>query len=112
MIEMQLGVTGVGRTETLQLITRATDTYDENGDAVLGVENDPVDIEADVQPIPARTLLDLPEGVREKAEHLVWSKFEIQNDHVILYRGVRHRVHMIQSRRPYGFTRAVIGKLV
>lgn len=107
---MTLGVTDFDATLTLQVITRGVDSYDADGNGVKGAESAPVDIKADVQPVSGKTLQDLPEGVRDEVEHVLWTPFDLQTDHVVLFQGNRHRVVKIWSRREDGFTKAAIGK--
>lgn len=109
---MTLGVTEFDETLTIQVVTRAADSYDSNGNSVKGSEADPVDIQADVQPATGKLLQDLPEGVRDEVNHFLWTPYDLQNDHVILFEGDRHRVVKTWRRRSDGFTKAAIGKLL
>jgi len=108
---VSLGVTDGESTIGLQVVTRAADSYDGNGNAVLGNEADPVDIQGDVQPASGRMLQDLPEGVRDQVEYMVWTSYDLQNDEVIVYNEQRYRVIKIWPRREDDFTKAAIGVL-
>ena len=108
---MSLGVTDFDRALTIQVVTRAADSYDSKGNGVKGADVDPVDIAADVQPTTGKMLQDLPEGVREEVNHFIWTPYDLQNDHVVIYDGDRHRVVKLWPRRSDGFTKAAIGKL-
>ena len=108
---MTLGVTDFDDTVTIQVVTRAVDSYDANGNGVKGAENDPVDIEADVQPVSGKILQDLPEGVRDQIDFAIWTPYDLQNDHVVIYNSDRYRVRHTWPRRSDEFTKAVIGKM-
>lgn len=108
---ISLGVTDGSDQITISVVTRAADSYSATGRAVLGTENAPVDIMADVQPVPSRDLQDLPEGVREQVDHAVWTAYDLKADHIVIYNGDRHRVYKTWERRADGFTKALIGKL-
>lgn len=108
---MTLGVTDFDDTLTIQVVTRSADGYDGDGNGVKGSDADPVDIQADVQPATGKMLQDLPEGVRDQVDHMIWTPYDLQNDHVIVYDGDRHRVVKTWPRRSDNFTKAAIGKL-
>lgn len=108
---LTLGVTNFDEMLTVQVITREADSYDTNGNGVKGEENDPVDIEADVQPVDGKTLQDLPEGVRDEVNHVMWTPYDLQNDHVVVYNDDQHRVVKTWPRRSDNFTKAAIGRL-
>lgn len=108
---MSLGVTNFDETLTVQVVTRSADSYDADGNGVKGADADPVDIQADVQPATGKALQDLPEGVRDEVNHFLWTPYDLQDDHTILFEGDRHRVVKIWRRRSDGFTKAAIGKL-
>lgn len=108
---ISLGVTDGTDQVTLSVITRSNDGYDATGRAVKGQEADPVTITGDVQPASSKDLQDLPEGVRNQVDHAVWTAYDLETDHVIVYGGNKHRVHKIWKRREDGFTKALIGKI-
>lgn len=109
MMTITLGVTDGNDTIGLQVITRAADSYDESGNGVKGGENPAVDIQGDVQPATGKMLKDLAEGVRDQVDHMVWTSYDLKNDHVVVYDGQRHRVVDSWPRRQDGFTKAAIG---
>lgn len=106
---LTLGVTDGDETIGLAVITRGADSYDVNGNGVKGADNDPVDIEADIQPVTGKTLQDLPEGMREEVEHFLWTPYDLKTDHKVVYKGLTHRVFKTWERREDGFTKAAIG---
>jgi hypothetical protein len=108
---ISLGVTDGENTIGLAVVTRSADSYDANGNGVKGAETDPVDIQGDVQPASGKMLQDLPEGMRDEIEYMIWTPFDVKNDHVIVYSGQRYRVFKTWPRREDGFTKAAIGVL-
>lgn len=106
-----LGVTDFTETVPLQVVTRGADSYSTTGDPIKGARNQPVEISGDVQPVPAKTLQDLPEGVRDQVDFAVWTSYDLKTDHVVVYLGQEYRVYRTWERRLDGFTKAVIGVL-
>lgn len=96
--------------ETVQLVTRSGDSYDKKGNGVKGKKKT-VDIQAEVQPVTGKMLLDLPEGVRESADYMIWTGSVLETDDVIIYEGQNHRVLKQWRRKPDNFTKAAIGRL-
>jgi hypothetical protein len=106
-----LGVTNGNEPLSVSVITRAADSHDADGNGVKGAASDPVAIDADVQPAAGKVLRDLPEGVRDESSHVVWTPFDLQLDHIVVYEGKNHRVVEIYPRRSDGFTKAAIARV-
>jgi hypothetical protein len=106
-----LGVTDGNDTIAVSVITRAGDSYDVDGNGVKGEANDPVAIEADIQPAAGKVLRDLPEGVRDESSHVIWTPFDLQLDHIVVYEGKNHRVVETYPRQNDGFTKAAISRV-
>jgi hypothetical protein len=64
------------------LVRKATGGYVSGGDYVR-TDSDPVSIKAILQPVSGRQAMDLPEGIREEARYLVWSRSELLMEDVI-----------------------------
>lgn len=72
-------------------------TYDEDGNYVAGglmVKT----IRAAIQPARGKQLMDLPEGVREEARWLAWSREPIMLDDIIANRDQTFRVMFVWPR--------------
>lgn len=106
-----LGVTNGESTISVSVITRDADNYDESGYALKGEADDAVPIEADVQPATGRNLVDVAEGVREEVSYMIWTPYDLKNDHTIVYNGENFRVVALWPRREDNFTKAAIGRL-
>lgn len=91
--------------------TRGADSYDNNGNAVLGSDNDDVNIRAAVQPVSGKVLQDLPEGVRSQVNYVMWTRASVNEDDTIGYNGQDYRVLHIWPRPMDGFRKAAIGRL-
>jgi len=87
----------------------ATDSY-VDGERVPGAVT-AATIKAVIQPMPGRELRDLPEGIREEAGWLLWSRTAIANDDVIVHGGRSYRALKVWPRDECGFTRAALGML-
>lgn len=68
-------------------------------------------IRAAIQPASGRQLMDLPDGIRNEARWLVWSRSEIRLDDVIGHGGSNYRVMHVWPRMEGGFHRAALGLL-
>jgi hypothetical protein len=98
------------RAKPVTLKRRAAGTFNADGEAVLGVETSNT-IQAVVQPASGRSLEDMPEGVRQEARYLAWSRSEIRNDDQIIHAGLTYRVVYVWPRLEGGFYRAAMGLL-
>jgi len=87
----------------------AADSY-AGGERVPGAVTS-APIKAVIQPMPGRELRDLPEGIREEAGWLLWSRVAIVNDDVIVHAGRSYRVLKVWPRDEGGFVRAALGML-
>lgn len=90
------------------LVKRAGGKYSDDGKWIPNARVSH-SIRATVQPIPSAILRDLPEGMREQAEHLVWALVELDVDDVVVYRGANHRILRVWKRPEGNFFRAVAG---
>jgi|TARA_R100000049_G_C1932626_1_gene76487 hypothetical protein len=68
-------------------------------------------IQAVVQPASGRQLMDLPEGIRDEARWIIWSRAEMRNDDVIVNAGSSYRVMYLWPRAEGEFYRAAMGLL-
>lgn len=92
-------------------LTRVADgTYTENGDYVPGAATETA-ILAAVQPMSGRKLMDMPEGIRNEARALIWSRSELRTDDKVSHDGDDYRVIFVWKRRDGGFWRAAMGEL-
>lgn len=80
------------------------------GEWVPGAET-PTTIQAVVQPMSGRKLLDVPEGKREEAMWAAWSRSELRNDDVIVTGGRSYVVRHVWPRAEDDFWRAAMGLL-
>lgn len=82
----------------------------------------PVSIRATMQPaggqisgtaksVNGRTLMDLPEGIRQEAKWLAWSRVDIAVGDEIQYRSIWYRVIFAWPRALDGFVRVAVGEL-
>lgn len=84
--------------------------WNDDGDRVPGGPSTST-IRAAIQPASGRQLEDLPDGIRNEARWLVWSRAEIRLDDVITHAGSGYRVMHIWPRLDGGFWRAAAGLL-
>ena len=94
----------------VSLKRKATGTYNADGDFVPGGETTSP-IRAAIQPASGRQLMDLPEGIRNEARWLAWSRSEIRLDDTIAHSGSNYRVMFVWPRADGGFWRAALGLL-
>lgn len=92
----------------VSLKSKATGSYDDGGNYVEGSETTE-QISATIQPIKGIELKDLPEGIREEAKWIAWSRHDLENDDVIVHENVEYRVMYIWPRSLGNYTRAAIG---
>lgn len=88
--------------------TRGTATYDSGGNAVPGAASD-TSIQAALQPMSGKRLLDLPEGLRAEASLLGWSRASVAVSDEIIYGGATYRVLHVWPRPADGFTKFALG---
>lgn len=112
MIDVALAIDAESQTVYLRKYT--TDYDPDTGKAIVASAGVPA-IRAAIQPASGRQLADLPEGVREEAKYLMWTRTEVENgDHVAIRRsGILvdvYRIVYVWPRRPIDqFTRAALG---
>lgn len=78
------------------------------GEWVPGAETSTT-IQAVVQPMSGRKLMDVPEGKREEAMWAAWSRAELRNDDRITYGGRTYVVRFVWPRAEDDFYRAAMG---
>lgn len=88
----------------------AAGTYDADGEFVPGAAA-ALAIMATIQPVSGRELKDMPEGIRNEARWLVWSRSDILVDDTIAYKSENYRVLFVWPRDEGVFYRAAIGLL-
>lgn len=98
MIDVGLAIDAEAINLTLQSVAAAGGGYAGSG---KWVPNTPAQttIRGTVQPMNGRALADMPEGVRENAKHLVWSRTDVQvNDVIVGYRNKNWRISFVYER--------------
>jgi hypothetical protein len=108
MIDVAIAIDGEAVNVTLT--RNATGHYDDDGNWIDGAPT-PSTIRATVQPASGRQLMDLPEGIREEARWLAWSRSEIRMDDTIVHGSQPFRVMFVWPRLEGGFYRAAMGLL-
>lgn len=108
MIDVALAIDG--EAVNVSLKRNAAGHYDQNGKWIPGVPSTST-IRAAIQPASGRQLEDLPDGIRNEARWLVWSRAEIRLDDVITHGTSSYRVMFVWPRADGGFHRAALGLL-
>lgn len=108
MIDVAIAIDG--EAVSVSLKRKAAGTYNADGEFVPGAETTST-IRAAIQPASGRQLMDLPEGIREEARWLAWSRSEIRLDDEITHAGSRYRVMFVWPRAEGAFWRAAMGLL-
>lgn len=108
MIDVALAIDG--EAVNVSLKREAAGHYDGDGNWVPGSATTST-IRAAIQPASGRQLEDLPDGIRNEARWLVWSRSEIRLDDEITHGGSRYRVMHVWPRADGGFWRAAAGVL-
>jgi hypothetical protein len=100
-----------GEAVNVSLARKAAGTYSADGDFTPGAPATSA-IRAAIQPASGKQLMDVPEGIRQEAGHIMWSRSELRNDDTITHDGSSYRVLHIWPRPvDGGFYRAAIGKV-
>jgi hypothetical protein len=99
-----------GEAVNVSLKREAEGQYDANGDWIAGTATTS-SIRAAIQPASGRKLDDLPDGIRNEARWLVWSRSELRVNDEITHGGARYRVMHVWPRTDGGFWRAAAGLL-
>lgn len=108
MIDVAIAIDG--EAVNVSLTRKAAGSYNADGNFVPGAPTTST-VRAAVQPASGRQLMDLPEGLREEARWLVWSRSEIRMDDTIAHSGQSFRVMFVWPRMEGGFWRAAMGLL-
>lgn len=90
-------------------IRRPEGTYTDGGRGNQS-EDPPEPIAAVIQPV-GRQLMDLPEGKRDEAKWLYWSRVFVEENDIILIPRHRTIVLHVWERDEDGFCRAALGKV-
>lgn len=93
----------------MTITRRAAGSY-VNGLWVEGGE-DEIPIQGVALAITPRGLMDLPEGIRESAAAVLYSRTEIRPDDETTWRGVSYRVTHVWDRVEGGFFKATLAKV-
>jgi hypothetical protein len=108
MTDVAIAIDGEARNVTLT--TRASGTYNEDGDFIAGAAVSRT-IRAAIFPASGNKLMDVPEGIRTEAGWLIWSREAIKVDDEITDGLVTYRVLFDWDRSPEGgFYRAALGR--
>ena len=86
---------------TVLRTTQASGSYDDTG-VWVEVESDPVSIRAVVQPATGTILKDLPEGVRDSVNKVMWTEAYVKEDDYIEHNGDIFRVVRVWDWSDYG----------
>ncbi|MBN9074299.1 MAG: hypothetical protein J0H34_22405 [Rhizobiales bacterium] len=108
MIDVAIAIDG--EAVNVSLTRKAAGDYNADGEFVPGAPSTST-IRAAVQPASGRQLMDLPEGIRNEARWLAWSRSEIRLDDEMTQGGSRYRVMFVWPRAESGFWRAAMGLL-
>ena len=108
MIDVAIAIDGEAVNVTIE--RKAAGAYDGDGKWVAGAETTST-IRAAVQPASGRQLMDLPEGIRNEARWLAWSRSEIRMDDTVVHAGSTYRVMFLWPRAEGSFWRAAMGLL-
>ena len=108
MIDVAIAIDG--EAVNVSLTRRAAGANDDDGNWVPGAPTTST-IRAAIQPASGRQLEDLPDGIRNEARWLVWSRAEIRLDDEITHAGSRYRIMHVWPRADGSFWRAAAGLL-
>lgn len=108
MIDVAIAIDG--EAVNVSLTRRAAGAYDDDGNRVPGAPATST-IRAAIQPASGRQLEDLPDGIRNEARWLLWSRSEIRLDDEVGHAGSRYRVMHVWPRADGSFFRAAAGLL-
>ncbi len=107
---MDVAIAIDGEAVDVSLKRSAEGSYDGDGNWVAGAATTST-IRAAIQPASGRKLDDLPDGIRNEARWLVWSRSEVRLDDEIGHNGSRYRIVYVWPRAEGGFWRAAAGLL-
>lgn len=108
MIDVAIAIDG--EAVNVSLIRKASGHYNNDGDWVDGASTT-TSIRAAIQPASGRQLEDLPDGIRNEARWLVWSRSEIRLDDKVTHASSNYRIMHVWPRAEGGFWRAAAGLL-
>jgi hypothetical protein len=106
MIDVAIAIDG--EAVNVSLTRNAPGTWGTDGKWTPGADTTVV-IRAAVQPASGRQLMDMPEGIREEARWIAWSRADLRLDDRIAHGGQDFRVMHVWPRMEGGFWRAAMG---
>lgn len=106
MIDVAIAIDGEAVNVTLS--REAAGHWDDDGNWVPGAPV-PSTIRAAIQPASGRHLEDLPDGIRNEARWLVWSRSELKLEDRIGHGGSTYKIMHLWPRHDGGFWRAAAG---
>lgn len=92
----------------LTLKTHGASSYDINGNAIADVVSQSP-IRGSIQPAKGRDLMDMPEGVRNEASHVLSTTTQVQNDQFIVDGVNEYRIVYVMPSALGHYTRAGLG---
>lgn len=99
-----------GEAVLCSIARRIGDSYNADGEGVASYAG-PAPIYAAVQPATGRQLMDVPEGVREEARWLAWSRDAMANDDRMTIADGEHRIVYVWPRADGGYYKAALGRI-
>lgn len=105
MIDVAEAIDVLGR--ALTRTTTAAGAYGTDGKFTPGAQTVTA-IRGVIQPIKGRELRDLPEGIRDEADFVVWTRAELATDDTLTFSAGGYRVLKVWPRPDGGFTRAAV----
>lgn len=110
MIDVAEAIDAEAGTVAYRPVAAAGGAYNTGG-AWVPVAPVPTTIAATIQPASGAALRDLPEGIRDEADYLGWSRTAVLLDDEIQFVGRWYRVMYVWPRVTDGFTRFALGRL-
>lgn len=87
----------------------AIGTYRDDGVAVFSTPPEPIPTFAAIQPFSGRNLRDLPEGIRDDAALVGWSRTSLDTNWTVIYNGVSYRV--LRAWPWYNYTKFALQRI-
>lgn len=86
-------------------------SYSDGGKWTPGGAVVTTSIRAAVQPASGRQLMDVPEGIRNEAKFVAWSRSNLLVEDRIVVGTVEYKIIFVWPRPRDGFTRAALGQM-
>ena len=96
--------------EDVVLKTRGPNTYNSTGDIAVSYLPD-VTIKAMVVPATGKTLQEVPEGMRDEAQLVLWTRVDLTTDDEIEYLNDRYRLLTVEKWTQGAYNKAILGGL-